>query len=1142
MLLTGAWVLQLPKSGRIPNLPVPPPIPANALKALSGTAQLTLRNVSFTTSVGARVEIPLLEITPQLPTMNGAPNEVRVEAIRLVGLRVVAPIDRVHTGIDLFMKIPGPRLIVDRVSIVDADVGELADPAFGVGRWFYRYRDVDVELRDIDIGGNRTSPDVIRLTRLDLVGESKGVPAQITRAAGTVVRTSGTFDVRLAAGFGLTEINAHTTFARAGGWRVDLVADTVRFSELRAFVSRMPREGTGKISLSAAKAAGAVSVDFRLANAQFGASRLALRGQLATGSGGRADGLVLTVTNLQPEDMKRAFDVDVPGDGPYNGRITASGVLREGLRVNGALAGSAAGVPSRIALNGSVRGHPNPVLDLEIAGDPIRLADTAFNARVVARGPLDKVAIKGGIQLRPGGGPMVAARNGAQPAPMERVRSAAAEIDLELIDPDGAAPRRLSGKALLRPNALTDDDGTAPVHAVAEGAIVFAKEPTVSARITIDSLPLVVLPWPTAIEDVSGFVRGDFRMQGALAHPDVQGDLNVHNGSMVVRSARLAITDINGPIHLRDDRLLVENLTGRVREGTLRVAGEALVFGKDKRVDLTVRGARVGLTQGSPSSQNLRVPRYVANLEVRVVGPVDGARANGKVDIIDGATNRLSGTATGSAILAKNGALEVDIAADSLPLETLPLPSDQVDEVSGHVRGRIAIRGTLNDPQLNGAARLVDAGGRVRRSGTRLSGLGGELRIDDGVVTTDIRGVAGTGALALTGTANLMGERTVDLRFRADSATLTNTDSAHVIASARVAITGPMKQPQVDGRVRLVGGWVKEDVMLKSTVIDPEKPPFAELAARVPWVTNSRLLRNVKKGEPKKGPPFRGTITIEVSPDISMVDEDSKLYGTGEVLVSADSSGVHALGGVKFLGGFYANYGERFIVQGGGFRLSNTGATLLAMRSDNDRDKLGARNYGSGSPLDWYPGLEIFAHGTTATAEEQARRLSKLPESQTELAALLIYGSTPEPIAGLGTRRFWLPDEPSDLIGERAESQGGPLLWSYIADELYDYLPLTRTGLQGGTVTIGSRFPGRLVQGPLFRLNATVADDLQLFGSWASEGSALPGVRARLRRGEFSLVAFSEPKFFAASPAGEAQPGYFHRRRTGIGLRFDRDR
>jgi hypothetical protein len=172
---------------------------------------------------------------------------------------------------------------------------------------------------------------------------------------------------------------------------------------------------------------------------------------------------------------------------------------------------------------------------------------------------------------------------------------------------------------------------------------------------------------------------------------------------------------------------------------------------------------------------------------------------------------------------------------------------------------------------------------------------------------------------------------------------------------------------------------------------------------------------------------------------------------------------------------------------------------------------------------------------------QRLRRFTPLPEAQTELGALLIYTQPIEPIVGLYNPRFWLPDEAADFIGERTEQQGGALLWSYLADEAYDYLPLRRATLLNGNITMGSRFPGRIMQGPLFRVFMQITPGIDLTASLAPEGSAAPGLRARWRRGSFSMIGFSEPKFYASSPSGVALPGYFFRRRTGVGLRWERD-
>lgn len=1133
VLLTGAWLLQQTPAGQIPELPAPPAVPARALRPVKGAVKVVLRDVRFTTSLQARVELPLLEITPRLPDLASQISEIHIEALRLVGMRVISPIDTIHVSIELFTVIPGPRLRVDRVSIVDAEIGELADPRRGYGRWFFHLRDFDLELRDIDVAGKRSTPERLRLARLDYTGEAKGIPMQITRAEATVARMPAYFDLRLGAGLGLTRLAAQFRSAPTDDFTLELQADTFGFADLRVLSSAIPREGTGTLDLTAERQGAAFSVNFRRATAQVGASRVALSGTVAAGPTERAAGLTLELHNVRREDVQRAFDFELPGDGPYNGRITANGDTRNGVRVEGLVTGGAAQAPTRVALNGTIRGERDPVFDLQLTGNPFRLADTAFVVAIRARGPLDSLAIQGEMAMRSTARLPNTMADGLQPAPRERAQRATANLDLQLLDPPGAAPRRLSGRALLRAAGDNDADDATPVHALAEGTITFAKQPTVNARVTADSLPLALLPWPAAVQNVRGTAKADFRVRGVLENPTVNGELRVRSGAFYATRAQLEVTEINGPIRLHDDRVVVDSLSARLREGTVRVQGAALVLGQNKRVDLELHAESVQVTTSKPL--------YTASGKLRVTGPLEAARVTGRIEVLEAVTKRRGGTATGSAVLARGGALQVDVVADSLPVENLPLPADQIDQLEGHIRGRLAVRGTIDDPVINGRARLVDAGGRFRAAGTRLERVGGELRIVDGDVRTDgIHGRAGQGTVELSGTASLRAERALDLQLRADSAQLTDTDSARIIASAALHVTGVWTQPRITGRVQLVGGWAREDLLKANPVIDPEKPPYAELAARVPWTRQSRLLRAAESE--KKPPAFQGQIVVEVTPGIKMVDEDSQLYGTGEVVLKADSAGIEQNGAVRFLGGFYTNFGQRFVVRGGGFRLLGAGESLLALRGEHDVNKLGGSDYGSSSPLDWYPGIEIFAIGTAATAVQHLRRLSPLPESQTQLAATLIYREPSEPIAGLYNLRFWLPAEGADFIGERMQQQGGALLWSYTADEAYDYLPLRRASLSAGSITIGSRFPGRIVQGPLFRFAMNVSPGFDLLASLAPAGSAAPGLRARWRSGSFSFVAFNEPKFFAAPPSGHALPGYFHRRRTGVGIRWDSDR
>ncbi|MGH7466982.1 MAG: translocation/assembly module TamB domain-containing protein [Longimicrobiales bacterium] len=1062
--LLSAWLLQTAPPSGLPRLPLPDPVPARALQKAPRTINIRVQDARFRVAMTqTRIELPLIEVRSVLPDLNRPISELHIESLRIVRLRAIAPIDTIITPMDAFTRIPGPRLRIDRVSLVDADIGELADPRLGYGRWFYHAADLDLELRDVDVAGQRTAPERLRIDRLDLAGEVRGDPFAITRFAADIARIPTRFDLQLAASFGLTTLGLQTSFSPADDFTLHVKADTIRFAELRAFEASLPRLGTGKIDISAARNGDAGYVLFRRATAQFGASHVSVLGRLESGAPCDANELAVLLTNVRPDDIKEAFAVKLPGEGPYNGRILATGDLQTGVRVNGAVTGGPVNELSQLVVNGRVRTEPEPALDVQLTGDPFRMMDTTFTFRVRASGPIDSLALRGIVQLGPETATRARVIASTQAAPLSFAGNPAAHVDLLLLDPPGAASRQLRGRTTIQSSAYAHGESTATL-AVAEGSVILSKKPTVNARISADSLPLAALPWPVTVDSVRGFARGRIQVSGQLSEPDVNGELRLHQGGFRARPARLTVSQIQGSILLRDERVSTDSITARVQEGVVHVRG--------------------------------------------------------------------------SAGRSRSSALSVDVAMDSLPLAGLPVPAEHVDRLAGHARGRVAVRGTIEHPTVDGSARLVDAAGHLRATGMEITRVNGVLRLyGDSMRTDGIIGMAGPGTIALSGSGRWREDPAFDVRLRADRAQLVNTDSANILASANLSVTGNLEQPRIAGRIRLVGGWAKEDLLRSNPVIDPDAPPYAGLAARVPWMANSRL--RAARAQ-KSGPHLRGQFTVEVTPAIKLIDEDSELISRGELVITADSSGLEPSGGVNLLRGYYANFGERFLVTGGVQQFTN-GEARISMHADHDVNKLDGRDLGSISPLGWYPALEIFVLGTMSAAKDELRRNSPLPESQSQLGAALIFREPIEPITGWSNSLFWLADHASDFWGKRTEQQGSILLWDYAADEAYDYVPLSRIGFHGGTVTVGSRFPGRIVQGPLFRVGLNATRHVNLQAILAPEGDALPGLRARWRNGRWSASVFNEPKFYAAPPGGDPWPGYFYRRRTGIGLRWDRD-
>ncbi|HEX6940473.1 MAG TPA: translocation/assembly module TamB domain-containing protein [Longimicrobiales bacterium] len=493
--------------------------------------------------------------------------------------------------------------------------------------------------------------------------------------------------------------------------------------------------------------------------------------------------------------------------------------------------------------------------------------------------------------------------------------------------------------------------------------------------------------------------------------------------------------------------------------------------------------------------------------------------------------------AEGSAVLAEGGAIDVTIAADSLPLALVPWP-EAVDSVRGVVRGRGRIGGTLGAPSFTGRFALDDGAFFIEPLSLPVEEISAEARLVDGLVVVDTLGAAaGGGDIVVTGTVRVFdGPRRFDLALHADSVNVKDDEEGDVTASADLALAGPFERPALTGRVYDLVGWVHEDAFREDPLLDLDDPPYAELARRVPWPDESELRRRAEDDAP---PPIDVRILIEVDTAFTVIDEDSELYGAGAVLVVTGEEDIETRGTLEVAGGFYAFFGERFEVRGGMARFEGEIEPTIAIKAEHREDwAIGAGEIATATAARSFPPLEFLAIGPAAQPDERLTRWSLLPETQDQLASLLIFDLTPQPVTGWRRDPVWRPSEPGDRFDERSHTQSATLLWSYIADEAYDYIPLDRGWLQAGTIQAGPGYPARVAVGPMLGAGA-ILGRFEVFVTQALDGALLPGVRVRANGfAPFGarLEAFSVPRFYADAPGGDGAPGFFVRRKTGIGL------
>jgi hypothetical protein len=628
------------------------------------------------------------------------------------------------------------------------------------------------------------------------------------------------------------------------------------------------------------------------------------------------------------------------------------------------------------------------------------------------------------------------------------------------------------------------------------------------------------------------------RLTGAVAgtlwlEPDLRLDLAVES-----RGFRHART---GPLDL-DVRL-------RGRTDSLAVTGSARLERSDS-VHPLLRDLP------SSAAERLEGARLTVDGVVRETG--DSRRVTGHSQLIDRA-GQVWLDLRGSAPLGDSGALHLTLVADSLPLALLP-PIERVENLEGFVRARASARGTIEAPHLEADIRLLGARFDVPEYGTGVDSLRTHVRLaGQRIDLLDVRAFRGGGSLALDGGLDLAAP--LDLRDPAasldgatlavhallDTMTIVDMDSARAVVTGRATISGPLRHPHVAGAIDVVDGFVYEGRLAPNPPLDPADPPYVDLVRDAPWMAGRlSTAAAAEVDDARSAPALTADVRATVHPSFRIIDEDSDLGASGSVHVVIDERGSRALGDARIVDGFYAYYGELFQLAGGAFSVDGS-ATELAMSGVlRNADRPLGLNQGGHDGLDRRdPPVGIFGYSTRATVLELLRRRTALPASQPELASLLLFDVPVQPVDTWDHELMWRGDEPDDLVGHRSAIQGSGLAWSYLADDLYDYVPLARGYLRAGTIRIGSRYPGWIMLGTHLEAGVHAGPRLTARASHVVGGQTWPGVGLRyalrdesLQPADRHVELFNEPRFAMTDGTAGRREDVDVRRRTGLRLRW----
>jgi translocation and assembly module TamB len=355
--------------------------------------------------------------------------------------------------------------------------------------------------------------------------------------------------------------------------------------------------------------------------------------------------------------------------------------------------------------------------------------------------------------------------------------------------------------------------------------------------------------------------------------------------------------------------------------------------------------------------------------------------------------------------------LALDIRADSLPLDALPAFTDQIEDLRGRLIGEISVRGSPNDPILDGLVNLDLASFGVTALGVRFEDVAGTLRMDGQALLVDSLVAWSGGPVRITGELDLanLTEPGFDLQVTAQDARVLDNEHGRIWLDADVEVVGPFDAVRATGQAHVLRGvlYIPETRPHVMDLDDPEMLATLDpilVAERDALVDPVPVLENLE-----------ADIELFISPDtwVRSVEANVEIYTVPEVgplaLRYHGANGLLDLEGtINSDRGDYSFMGRRFQVTRGAAIFAGGGEfdPLLQIAAEHEV-RLAGRE-----PLE----IRIVISGTATEPTIALESSEQPPIPETDLLSYLAFGRSASSLMQL---------QGSSLGGQ--QTGGGPL-------------------------------------------------------------------------------------------------------------------
>ncbi|HEY4218934.1 MAG TPA: translocation/assembly module TamB domain-containing protein [Gemmatimonadaceae bacterium] len=354
--------------------------------------------------------------------------------------------------------------------------------------------------------------------------------------------------------------------------------------------------------------------------------------------------------------------------------------------------------------------------------------------------------------------------------------------------------------------------------------------------------------------------------------------------------------------------------------------------------------------------------------------------------------------------------MQVDVVADSLPLELIPQFTGLVTNVHGRAAGKFSMRGTLKQPSLVGALALDKGSLKLVSTGATFTDMTAVVRMANDTVYVDSVSAKARGDVRLRGNIAVGDWRqpSFNLYLIASGAELLNNDIGDLRVDAGVALTGPFNRAFLSGATTITQG----------VIYAPETSGQHLLGAGDPALFNVLDTTNVNDRDlfPPTSPlvaNLRVEMTIGVNHNTWVRNREAniEIYTDDPVSIRYDQQALLLTGVVTTDRGEYNVLSKRFQIKRGSAMFVGTpdlNPTLQITGEYEVQAPRGAVN------------ISVEIGGTLKKPKLSLTSDAQPPQTQSELLSLLAFGQSTTSLLSFTSSSIAGGEGASDLFGAGA--------------------------------------------------------------------------------------------------------------------------